>query len=358
MRKSFSVAMRKPKKNVAKLSAVDLFCGCGGLTTGLKQAGFQVLGAVDIDPLSIKTFKANHRNVYVWEIDIRQLDPKEMLEMLDILPGELDLLAGCPPCQGFSAMRTLNGAVKIDDPRNDLLMEFERFVEGIRPKAIMLENVPGLAEDKRFADFLTRMKNLGYLGTHSILNAVEYGVPQRRRRLIYLAGMNMEIPLGEKAKKRISVREAIGVLPTAGQSGDPLHDFPEKRTPKIQELIRLIPKDGGSRKDLPEEFHLECHKKCDGFKDVYGRMAWEQPAPTITSGCFNPSKGRFLHPEENRAITMREAALLQGFPPGYKFPVTTNKSAIALMIGNALPPPFIAIHGKSIRHALQSKKRG
>ncbi|MCL6560156.1 MAG: DNA cytosine methyltransferase, partial [Firmicutes bacterium] len=114
------------------------------------------------------------------------------------------------------------------------------------------------------------------------------------------------------------------------------------------ELIRRIPKNGGSRTDLPEEYRLACHKRCNGFKDVYGRMAWDDVAPTITGGCFNPSKGRFLHPEEDRAITMREAALLQGFPRRYKFPATDNKSAVAWMIGNALPPPFIAAHARCI----------
>ena len=116
----------------------------------------------------------------------------------------------------------------------------------------------------------------------------------------------------------------------------------------------MIPHNGGSRKDLPEEYWLNCHKKCNGFKDVYGRMAWDDLAPTITGGCFNPSKGRYLHPEENRAITMREAALLQGFPRDYNFPIVTNKSALAMMIGNALPPPFVKAHAISIKDALIS----
>jgi len=337
-----------------KPTAVDLFCGCGGLTVGLKRAGFRVLGAVDVDPLSVKTYKANHSDVTLWEKDIRELDPQELLDALGLKKGGLDLLAGCPPCQGFSTMRTLNGALLVDDPRNDLLLEFERFVEALLPRAVMMENVPGLADDKRFEAFLRKLKELGYLGAHRVLNAAEYGVPQRRRRLIYLAGLGMEIPFADKAAKMKTVEEAIGGLPKAGQSGDPVHDMPENRTPKVLEVIRLIPKDGGSRRDLPEKFQLECHKRCNGFKDVYGRMAWKEVAPTITSGCFNPSKGRFLHPEEDRAITMREAALLQGFPRRYKFPTTDNKSAVALMIGNALPPPFIAAHGRSIKRVLRN----
>jgi len=335
-------------------TAVDLFCGCGGLTVGLKKAGFRVLGAVDVDPLSVKTYKANHRDVEVWKTDIRDLKPSDLLQKIGLNEGELDLLAGCPPCQGFSTMRTLNGAVSVEDPRNDLLLEFQRFVEALRPRTVMMENVPGLADDERFAAFCRKLMKLGYLGDHRILNAAEYGVPQRRRRLIYLAGLGMEIPFADTAAKMKTVEEAIGGLPKAGQSGDPVHDMPENRTPKVLEIIRLIPKDGGSRRDLPDEFQLECHKRCTGFKDVYGRMAWKDVAPTITSGCFNPSKGRFLHPEEDRAITMREAALLQGFPRRYKFPTTDNKSAVALLIGNALPPPFIAAHGRSIRRVLQN----
>jgi DNA (cytosine-5)-methyltransferase 1 len=339
-------------------TAVDLFCGCGGLTVGLKIAGFRVLGAVDVDPLSVETYKANHHHVQLWKKDIRELDPQELLDALGLEKGRLDLLAGCPPCQGFSALRTLNGAVKVNDPRNDLLMEFERFVEALLPRAVMMENVPGMANDQRFEDFNRRLEKLGYKGDYRVLNAADYGVPQRRRRLIYLAGMGRTVPFAAKSGERKTVRDAIGGLPKAGQSGDPLHDMPENRTPRVMEIIRLVPKNGGSRRDLPEEFQLACHKRCNGFKDVYGRMDWDDVAPTITGGCFNPSKGRFLHPEEDRPITMREAALLQGFPRWYKFPTTDNKSAVALMIGNALPPPFIAAHARIIKAALIRVNRG
>jgi DNA (cytosine-5)-methyltransferase 1 len=348
---------RRDRSVGCKPTAVDLFCGCGGLTVGLKKAGFQVIGAVDVDPLAIKTYRANHRGVKLWETDIRELEPSEVLDELGLKKGELDLLAGCPPCQGFSTIRTLNGAVRVDDPRNDLLMEFQRFIEELCPRAVMLENVPGLADDEQFTSFYNRLAKIGYLGDHHVLNAADFGVPQRRRRLIYMAGFGMKIPFVSLTRKHKTVRYAIGGLPKAGESGDPLHDMPENRTTKVMELIRRIPKNGGSRTDLPVEDQLDCHKRCNGFKDVYGRMAWDDVAPTITSGCFNPSKGRFLHPQEDRAITMREAALLQGFPRRYKFPIAGNKSAVALMIGNALPPPFIAAHGRSIRRVLIEQKR-
>jgi DNA (cytosine-5)-methyltransferase 1 len=344
--------MRRNRK--LKPTAVDLFSGCGGLTTGLRKAGYRVLAAVDIDAMSVKTYKANHRDVAVLEADIRSVKPRDLLEQINKRPGEIDLLAGCPPCQGFSTLRTLNGSVRIDDPRNDLLKEFLRFVQALRPRAVMMENVPGLASDERFGSFCRKLKRLGYLGDYRILNAGDYGVPQRRRRLIYLAGYGVEIPFADKARKLITVKDALGNLPKAGESGDPFHDMPESRSAKVMGIIRRIPKDGGSRADLSEKFQLECHKRCDGFSDVYGRMAWDELAPTITSGCFNPSKGRFLHPQEDRAITMREAALLQGFPARYKFAPEIGKEALAAMIGNALPPPFIAAHSRSIRRAFPS----
>jgi DNA (cytosine-5)-methyltransferase 1 len=333
--------------------AIDLFCGCGGLTVGLKRAGFRVIGAVDNDSLAVQTYKMNHPEVKVWETDIRKMKSTTMMK--ELRRKKIDLLAGCPPCQGFSTMRTLNGANRVKDPRNSLLFEFLRFVNVLRPKTIMLENVPGLADSKIFATFRAKMKKMRYVGDFRILNAADYGVPQRRRRFIYMAGMKKAVPFLEYKGKQKTVRDAISGLPAAGHSGDPLHDMPENHSIEVRKLIKRIPKNGGSRRDLPKADQLECHKRCDGFKDVYGRMSWDEVAPTITSGCFNPSKGRFLHPTRNRAITLREAAILQGFPRRYKFGVPKSKSSIALMIGNALPPPFIASHARQIRRSLCSR---
>ncbi len=346
-----------PRCRKDKPIAVDLFSGCGGLTAGLRQAGYRVAAAVEIDPQATATYRLNHRNVMVWQADIQNLHPAEILEKLKLKPGDIALLAGCPPCQGFSTLRTLNGAVEVDDPRNNLLQNFQKFVEVLQPQAVMMENVPRLAGDALFDAFCMRMQKLKYVGEHRILDAADYGVPQRRRRLIYLAGLGRELPFGKKARKVLTVREVLKGLPKAGKSGDPVHDIPERRSQRVREIIRLIPKNGGSRSQLPTEFQLECHKRCDGFRDIYGRMAWDDVAPTITSGCFNPSKGRFLHPREDRAITLREAALLQGFPPNYKFTPNVGKEALAAMIGNALPPPFIASHARSILRAFGEKGR-
>jgi len=336
-----------------KFIAIDLFCGCGGLTVGLKRAGFKVIGAIENDPAAVATYKVNHRNVKVWKKDIRNVTITAVKRRLKIRRGELDLISGCPPCQGFTSLRTLNGTRNINDPRNDLIHEFERFVRYLRPKAVMMENVPELARDERFTEFRKTMERLGYIGNYRIFNAADFGVPQRRERLIYLAGLRTAIPFGRASKNKKTVRDAIANLPPPGESGDPLHDIVEKRTPAVVDKIHRTPHNGGSRTDLPVEDQLPCHRRCNGFKDIYGRMAWDEQAPTITSGCFNPSKGRFLHPEADRAVTMREAAIFQGLPPKYKFRGTRSKSTIALMIGNAFPPPFSAAHARRIKRTLE-----
>lgn len=338
---------RKPK-------AIDLFCGCGGLTLGLKQAGFQVIGAVDNDSLSVETYKVNHPEVHVWERDIQGLTVGWVKRKLGLRKGELDLLAGCPPCQGFSTMRTLNGGYEIYDERNDLIFEFLRFVKELAPKSVMMENVPGLQKDRRFKKLCKELESEGYIVNEDVLDAADYAVPQRRRRLILLAGRDGEIGFAKKARCKRTVFDAIGDLPQAGESKDKLHNLSERRSKKVAELIKRIPKNGGSRKYLGKRSQLKCHKKCDGFKDVYGRMSWDKVAPTITSGCTNPSKGRFVHPEEDRAITLREAAILQGFPRRYYFQSDAGKGKIAGLIGNALPSEFVRRHAAKIRKAAGS----
>jgi DNA (cytosine-5)-methyltransferase 1 len=335
-----------------KHTAVDLFSGCGGLTTGLKKARFGVLGAVDNDPTSIATYKANHPEVRVWRRDITRLSAAAVRRRLGLRPGRLDLLAGCPPCQAFSALRTLNGGLVVRHKDKDLLFQFLRFVKALKPKVLMVENVPGLAADKRTVKFCAKLARMGYQSEFRVLDAAQYGVPQRRRRMILLASRKNSIEFAAEWHKRLTVRDALYGLPEPGNSGDSIHDLPETRTERMRDRIRNTPPDGGSRAAWPKELRLRCHDECNGFKDVYGRMSWDDVAPTITTGCFNPSKGRFLHPVQDRGITLREAALLQGFPKGYKFPKSAGKSAVATMIGNALPPPFIAAHARSIRVVL------
>lgn len=330
--------------------AIDLFSGCGGLTLGLKQAGFRVIGAVEIDPLAAETYKANHKRVKLWETDISKLTSTEVKRQLEITPGQLDLLAGCPPCQGFSTMTTLNGRHSMSDSRNDLVFQFLRFVRALKPKTVMLENVPGLSRDWRIARVVKVLESMSYKVTSGVLDAADYGVPQRRRRFILLAGMNNTIQFSSPTKRRRTVREAFQKLGRRSKT-DALHNLPEAHGERVKALIRLIPRDGGSRLDLGKRHQLDCHLRCNGFKDVYGRMAWDSVSPTITGGCCNPSRGRFLHPTKHRSITLREAALLQSFPPNYIFSLRRGKLPIAQMIGNALPPEFIRRHAKEVIRA-------
>jgi DNA (cytosine-5)-methyltransferase 1 len=359
LRSPFKTAIKRAKmpssKQIAVTSrfrAVDLFSGCGGLTQGLKSAGFIVVGAIEIDSLAVSTYSANHPEVVVKKADIKTVDPAALMEELKVRVGEIDLLCGCPPCQGFSKIRTKNGSKRNRDVRNGLSSEMLRFAKALRPRAVMMENVPDLISHNSFKSLCSGLRKLGYRVHTEITDVQRFAVPQRRRRLILLAGLGFDIGLAPVAQKRQSVREAIGTLPAPGNSGDALHDYPERRSDRIMKMIRDIPRDGGSRTDLPDDRQLKCHKNRDGFHDIYGRMAWDKVAPTITGGCFNPSKGRFLHPEEDRAITLREAALLQTFPPNYRFELSSGKEAAALMIGNALPPEFIRRQAVQIRDAI------
>jgi DNA (cytosine-5)-methyltransferase 1 len=236
----------------------------------------------------------------------------------------------------------------VRDDRNSLVCKFMHFVGCMLPKTIMLENVPGLANDGRFTRIRNQLSKLGYEVIFHVLDAADYGVPQRRRRLIMLASRIHSPTIAEKARARKTVRRALKNVGAPSKSKDELHALPENRSQSVRKLIAAIPKNGGSRSDLGSKRQLKCHKRSDGFRDVYGRMTWDDVSPTITSGCHNPSKGRFLHPSYNRTITLREAALLQGFPKTYKFDVSHGKEAIALMIGNALPPPFIAAHARKL----------
>lgn len=334
-------------------SAIDLFSGCGGLTRGLKDAGFQVLAAVEIDDKARETYALNHGEIPLIGTDIRKVTAAQLMRSCGLKRGQLDLMAGCPPCQGFSTLRARNGCAAAPDARNELINDFARLALALRPKMVMMENVPALAKYDKFANFVQRLEQEGYQVAVQVLDVSHFGVPQRRKRLI-LSASRVGMPrLANSVDSPKTVRSVIGNLMRPGESGDPLHDFPTKyRSARVQAMIEAIPKDGGSRHSLPTSMKLACHAKISGFNDVYGRMKWDDVSPTITSGCNNPSKGRFIHPIENRPITLREAALLQGFPADYRFNISHGKEAIALMIGNALPPAFIAAHGKAMAEGL------
>jgi DNA (cytosine-5)-methyltransferase 1 len=220
----------------------------------------------------------------------------------------------------------------------------------------MMENVPGLALDKSFKKALKDLESAGYYKPDwKVVNIKDYGVPQNRKRLVLVGSRLAPLKIAEPTEKKRTVRQVIGNLPNPKKSKDPLHKIFPIHTAEVQKRIELTPKNGGSRKDLPKKYLLNCHKDENiGFNDVYGRLRWDDYSTTITGGCLNPSKGRFLHPEQNRCISAREASMLQSFPKTYKFPIDAPATKIALMIGNALPPEFSRIQAENIKHHLQA----
>ncbi len=331
-----------------KYNAIDVFSGVGGLSAGMVRAGFAAIAAIEIDKYAVLTYRMNHSETTVIEKDIRRVSTDEIIKELNGEP--LHLLAGCPPCQGFSSVRRLNRKQNVHDERNDLILEYLRLVKELRPLTIMMENVPGLINYDLFKDVVKELDSIGYRPKVEIVNVKDYGVPQNRKRLIMVGSLLGEIDIAEGTREKVTVKDAIGKLEPIQETKDPLHKITANHTPEVMERIRLTPKDGGSWKDLPEQYTLECHKKENvGFNDIYGRLRWNDYSATITGGCLNPSKGRFLHPEEDRVITAREAALLQSFPRRYKFPVNIPKASLALLIGNALPPRFSYIQSMNIK---------
>ncbi len=338
-------------KPATKYSSIDLFSGCGGLTLGLHKAGFHTELAIDSDYYACKTYKMNFRNTILIEQDIRTVSTDKIKENLSV--QTIHLLAGCPPCQGFSSLRRLNKRQNVRDARNNLVLEYLRFVKELMPYTIMMENVPGLANYYQFRNMVTELKNIGYHIVFKVLNVKHYGVPQNRERLVLIGSRLGKIDIPSGIGKYITVKQRIGNLASPEISNDPLQKIVANHTDRIKAMIALIPKDGGGRKELPDEYILECHKKEGiGFNDIYGRLRWNDQSTTITGGCLNPSKGRFLHPEQDRVITPREAAMLQSFPKNYKFPIQIPKAALALLIGNALPPAFSYNISKHIKKHL------
>jgi len=339
-------------------TAVDLYSGCGAVTEALKRRHFRVVAAVDNDPIACRTFRKNHPAVHLYENDIRRVSPAAI--RTELLEGrDLDLLVVCAPCQPFSSQGRRDKA----DRRARLIFSAVRFASVLKPKLILFENVPGLASE-RFSKVLhelrSRLNKAGYwMGDPETADAADYGVPQRRQRCILIASREGEPPRlpppTTPSGKQKTVRGAIRDLPRlrSGQkdADDALH-FSREHHPITLRRLSYIPKDGGGRFSLPEKLVLECHKDYSGHPDVYGRMFWDRVAPTLTTGCTDITRGRFAHPSQNRAITLREAARLQTFDDSYEF--EGNFSAIATQIGNAVPVRLI----EEIAPILRSSIRG
>ena len=337
------------------LTAVDIFAGAGGLTVGLKRAGFRVVAAVEIEPHSFSTYRANHPEVNCLKQDVTTVSGAALHEFA--CTDRIDLLAGCPPCQGFTSLTAKYRGR--EDPRNALILEMARLAEVTRPRAIIMENVPGLTQKggSLYDQLRSRLQVLGYRLTDGILQVADYGVPQFRRRYVLLAGQGFEFALPDATHSHApngtlapwrTVRDVIGDMPEPASLAEAKARGRVERTDwhvvrdlsrKNVERIRAA-KAGETWTQIPEHLRPDCHRNgYVGFTNVYGRMEWDRPAPTITGGCTTFSKGRFGHPIADRTISVREAALLQTFPRDYRFD-TPYMEYVCNMIGNALPCSF------------------
>ncbi len=338
--------------HVAQLTAVDLFCGCGTVTLGLENQGFRVVAAVDNDPVACQTYRENHPHVSLYCQDITGIAPKLIMEK-DLRGYAPDLLVVCAPCQPFSSQNRK----RENDPRAQLVLQTPRFARVLRPRVILFENVPGLASPGTASIvncLRAELSREGYKLSEPVrVDAANYGVPQRRLRCIMFATTEDRLPeLADPLNREgagPTVEDAIGDLPAlaCGQSWewDPLH-FARRHRSIALERMKRIPRDGGDRFALPPELELLCHKGHKGHPDVYGRMKWKDVAPTLTTGCTDITRGRFMHPRDDRAISLREAARLQTFPDSYRF--SGSPKEIAVQIGNAVPLKLVEAVAEAI----------
>ncbi len=339
------------------LTVLDLFAGAGGASQGLKDAGYRVLAAVEEWSDAANTYSANHPETRVLEEDIRSVDPRTLRGSLALPLGSLDLIAACPPCQSFSTLGKMDAA----DLRSDLIAETGRFAREFRPAAVLFENVLGVARDQRFRRLREELKQIGYREFRAYdVFASDFGVPQRRRRLIAIAlrdGVGGALPRDPRADapKRLTsmstdAGEAIDAAGPIKGTSDPVHRA-RRPSPVVLERIRAVPP-GGSRFDLPPRLQLACHKRIarKGAWTPYGRIRRKGPAPTMTTRCTTPSCGRFVHPSRHRGISLREAALLQTFPRDYRF--AGSYGSIERQIGNALPVRLAEALGRVIKRCI------
>lgn len=346
--------------------AIDAFSGAGGLALGLIRAGFDVRVAFDHDAHAVSTYRHNIGS-HAFEADVKELTGERLLREGGLQQGECSLIAGGPPCQGFSVQRRGDDR----DDRNDLIMDYLRLVSEIAPAMFLMENVSAIAgrRGKRVLDaFMNGAKAVGYRVQARVLDAADFGVPQRRKRMIVVGERDdsdvcFEFPTPtHKPSTYRTVRDAIGDLPNPSHmlpSDIPIPNHePDRISPMNRLRISHVPP-GGGREDIPQELRLPCHRVSvdrAGHRNVYGRLHWDEPAGTITTKCNSFTRGKFAHPEDNRNISMREAARLQGFPDDFIF--NGDKVAVAHQIGNAVPPPLAEMLGRALRRALQARSAG
>ncbi|TAJ53020.1 MAG: DNA cytosine methyltransferase [Nevskiaceae bacterium] len=341
------------------IEGVDLFCGVGGLSYGLGAEGVRVVAGIDVDPACQYPYEANHEGAKFLLRDIATVNGEELNALWS--PGVVRLLAGCAPCQPFSSYAN---TATVDKAKWRLLSEFARLVEESQPDLVTMENVPRLQQAQPFKNFLRALMRGGYQVAYAVVNAADYGTPQRRKRLVLVASrlgpVAVPEPTHKGAENWVTVRQAVGHLKKLkdGESckSDPLHV-----ASTLSELNRArirASKPGGTWRDWPEQLVAACHQRESGKHSagVYGRMEWYKPAPTMTTLCNGYGNGRFGHPEQDRAISLREAAIFQSFPEAYRFTrdgEAVSIKTVARLIGNAVPPKL----GEAVARALHASVR-
>ena len=342
-------------------AVIDLFCGIGGLTKGLELAGLNVVAGIDIDESCRFAYEHNNRARFI-SGDVGIIDSQKLL---NYYPEEcVKILVGCAPCQPFSKYTQRYRKNGRSDDKWKLHYSFSRLVDELDPSIISMENVPELEKEKIFNDFVNHLKNKGYSCSYSIVFCPDYGVPQKRKRLVLLASKFGDIslipPIYTPDNYR-TVRDAIYDLEQL-ESGemsenDRIHCTTKLNNLNLERIRQSTP--GGTWRDWDESLQLKCHKKRSGksYGAVYGRMLWDEPSPTITTQFYGYGNGRFGHPEQDRALSYREGALLQSFPSDYVFVeegAKFNRRELGIHIGNAVPVELGRAIGISIQNHLQN----
>lgn len=347
------------------IDVYDFFSGCGGTSAGLRNAGLNPVIAVDFDAVALETYAKNFPDAVPVLQDIRSLHTRDIETYFDRERKRPVLMCACAPCQPFSPQ---NRHKRREDDRVPLLSHLRRFVERFRPELLLIENVPGLDgargdAETPLAGLLSMLEAAGYWYDMGVLKAHEFGVPQSRRRLIVIASLLGPIRLpaathGDDGEPFVTVRDAISHLPGLAAGGEDA-EVADHRSAGLSALnLERIKasSQGGSWRDWPDRLRLACHDTVDGYTDVYGRLSWDRPAPALTTRCISYSNGRFGHPEQDRALSVREAACLQTFPEDFVF--TGSISAAARQIGNAVPARLAQALGKAfMQHAASYLRR-
>lgn len=335
-----------------KINVVDFFCGCGGTSAGLQKAGMHILAGIDFDKNAIATYAKNFPAAHVFNINIKELDTLSIETILTPYKNEILVFAACAPCQPFSKQNRYKNS---SDDRICLLDEFHRFVKVFQPDYILLENVPGMQKisEGPFTRFIQVLDQNGYEYDSDVKNVMNYGIPQSRKRLVLIASKHGKIKLpeekyGDGKLPYNTIRKYIEKYPPL-QAGEKDKSIPNHECAKLSPMLLkriAVLKEGQDRRSWDDSLKLKCHKDHKGHTDVYGRLSWDKPSVTLTTKCISLSNGRFGHPEQNRALSVREAAAIQTFDDSFVF--CGNLGSTAKQVGNAVPVDFAKFLGKQI----------